>query len=133
MNSALIDTNVYSAFKTGVPSAVRAISRFEHLLVCTTVIGELLSGFKCGSKELKNRNELEEFLDMPRVKVVPADFSTAEYYSQIYKALRNKGCPIPTNDMWIAASALQNGVAVCSFDSHFNIIDGLIVFTPSDM
>lgn len=130
MKKVMVDTNVYSAFKAGEPEVVNWFALPETILVCTAVLGELLSGFKCGSKERINREELEIFLDTPRVNVAVADEETAEFYSEIFKALRTKGCPIPTNDMWIAASALQHGAAVCSLDSHFSLIDGLIACTP---
>ena len=54
------------------------------------------------------------------------DDGTAEYYAMIYRNLRQKGHPIPTNDMWIAATALQHGFAVSTYDGHFQYVDGLI-------
>lgn len=125
-----MDTNVYSAFKAGDSEVIRALRRPEKLLVCAAVLGELLSGFKCGAKEQDNRDDLELFLDTPRVTVAVVDYETAEFYSEIFKVLRGKGRPIPTNDMWIAASALQHGAAVYTLDSHFAHIDGLVVWTP---
>ena len=130
MKTAMIDTSVYSAFKAGDPEVIRALARPEKILVCTTVLGELLSGFKCGTKERANRDELELFLDTPRVAFAVADDETAEFYSEIFKVLRGKGRPIPTNDMWIAASALQHGAAVLSLDSHFACVEGLVVRNP---
>ena len=130
MKKAMIDTNVYSAFKAGEPEVVRTLTRPEKILVCTTVMGELLSGFKCGTKERNNRDELELFLDTPRVAVAVADDETAEFYSEIFKVLGKKGRPMPTNDMWIAASALQHGAAVLTFDAHFGHVDGLVVCSP---
>jgi tRNA(fMet)-specific endonuclease VapC len=82
--------------------------------------------FKCGSNESKNTAEIEEFLDSPRVSFVPSDADTAPFYADIYKRLRHKGKPIPTNDMWIAASAMQHGCAVCSRDRYFEHVDGLL-------
>ncbi len=130
MKKLMVDTNVYSAFKAGEPGAIKLFSRAEQILVSTAVLGELLAGFKCGRKERTNREELEIFLDTPRVRLAVADGETAEFYAGIFKALRSKGRPIPTNDMWIAASALQHGAAVCSYDSHFGHIEGLLVITP---
>jgi predicted nucleic acid-binding protein len=52
---------------------------------------------------------------------------TAEFYSRVYLTLRRKGKPLPTNDLWIAASALQHGAAVFTYDQHYDAIDGLIV------
>jgi predicted nucleic acid-binding protein len=68
----MFDTNVYSAFKAGEPDAVKWFSQPESILVCTPVLGELLAGFKCGSKERTNKEELAIFLDSPRVSASPA-------------------------------------------------------------
>jgi len=45
--------------------------------------------------------------------------------NRVYYGLRKKGNPIPTNDMWIAATALQYNLALFSYDKHFQAIDGL--------
>ena len=126
MNRLLIDTNIYTAFKTNYPPAVERLGEVEQIFICPAVHGELLAGFKCGSREKRNVAELIEFLDRPRVSYLTTDATTAEYYAEVYRALRVKGTPIPTNDMWIAASAMQHGLAVCTRDAHFANIGGLI-------
>jgi tRNA(fMet)-specific endonuclease VapC len=130
VNQLLLDTNVYTAFKNGDAGVVSLLQRAERILLSTTVLGELLSGFKLGAKEQRNLDELNRFLDAPRVEFVPTDQATAAFYAEVYSRLRRKGRPIPTNDIWIAASALQHGVAVCTRDPHFQAIDGLLVVTP---
>ncbi len=87
--------------------------------------GELLGGFAAGSREAKNRSELARFLDSPRVDVVPVTAQTAHSYALVWSGLRRKGQPIPTNDLWIAASALEHGAALLTHDAHFAHIDGL--------
>jgi len=77
-------------------------------------------------KEKQNREELEEFLDSPRVFAYSVDEDSAEYYAEILDTLRKLGKPIPTNDIWIAAVALQNGLNLFSMDSHFEKIFGLL-------
>lgn len=89
------------------------------------MLGELLAGFVAGTREAVNRQELATFLASQRVILFGLDEKTAEFYATVYRNLRRKGRPIPTNDMWIAATALQHGLAVFSFDSHFQHIDGL--------
>ena len=130
MKQFVIDTNIYSAFKTNHSPTVDRFREAEKIVVCSTVHGELLAGFKCGSRENKNTVELETFLDRPRVSYVTTDASTAEFYAEIFKRLRAKGTPIPTNDMWIAASAMQHGLAVCTRDKHFRNIEGLLTIIP---
>jgi predicted nucleic acid-binding protein len=126
----LIDTNVYTAFKNNHASVVSIMQRADRILMNATVLGELLSGFKLGAREDRNQAELERFLDAPRVRFVPVDEASAGFYAEVYKGLRQKGRPIPTNDIWIAASAFQHGASVCTLDAHFRTIDGLLVVVP---
>ena len=127
MRRIIIDTNVYVAFKRNVPDVMKVLRGVEYIGINTVVLGELHSGFKGGQKEALNIKELEEFLDTPRVNVIPIDEITAEFYSQVYWNLKRKGSPIPTNDMWIAASSLQHGLALFTLDTHFTVIDGLML------
>ena len=127
MRKVLLDTNIYVAFKRNDMEIVKAFHHLDYIGIDITVLAELYSGFKCGKKEKLNRIELKEFLNNPRVHLLEHDHTTAEFYSGIYLALRKKGCPIPTNDIWIAAVAMQNGLAVFTKDNHFSNIDGLIV------
>jgi len=123
----LIDTNAYVAFKRGRPEAISVLQHAPGILFNPVVLGELLGGFAEGSCENENRSELAQFLASPRVAVLPLDYHTAEQYATIYVALKRAGTPIPGNDMWIAASAVQHGLALFSYDNHFRLVDGLRV------
>jgi predicted nucleic acid-binding protein len=124
-----LDTNAYTAFKRGDGDVLATLRQASQILVSVTVLGELLAGFAAGNREAENREELSRFLASPRVQVTPSSAATADLYALVYAALRRKGAPIPTNDLWIAASALERGAALLSFDAHFNQIDGLRVGT----
>ena len=126
MRPILIDTNAYVAFKRGDASLLEVVQYAETLAISPVVLGELLSGFECGNKTKKNRDELQQFLHSSRVRLFSITSDTANFYSQIYSTLRNKGKPIPSNDMWIAAQTLENGCVLCSHDQHFKAIEGLI-------
>lgn len=130
MKRLLIDTNIYAAFKRNVPDVVETLCLATEIRICPTVMGELLAGFRSGSREKQNRQELEAFLDTSRVAELTIDSETSEYYATIYHSLRAKGAPIPTNDMWIAASALRHGLALCTLDAHFDSIDALVKVNP---
>jgi predicted nucleic acid-binding protein len=56
------------------------------------------------------------------------DEDTAEFYAKIYWDLKKKGKPIPTNDMWVAASAMRHALSLFTFDDHFTFIDGLMLY-----
>jgi predicted nucleic acid-binding protein len=125
MRPILIDTNAYAAFKRGDEGIVTVLQHAPSLLMCVAVLGELLAGFAAGNRESVNRSELTQFLQSPRVKVVASTAATADLYALIYAALRRKGQPIPSNDLWIAASSLEHGAALLTYDAHFQAIDGL--------
>jgi predicted nucleic acid-binding protein len=127
----LLDTNAYVAFKQGHSEALEIVQRTPRMALSSTVLGELLAGFAVGSREAKNRAELQQFLASDRVHLLTVDDGTAAYYATVYRSLRNKGRPIPTNDMWIAVSALQHGYALFSYDGHFQDVDGLLVGATS--
>ena len=127
MKRILIDTNIYAAFKRNITEVTETLKRVEYIGINTIVLGELYGGFKGGSKEPINRLELERFLDSPRVHVISIDETTSEFYGQIYWRLLSKGTPIPTNDLWIVASAFQHSLALYTLDRHFRKVDGLIL------
>lgn len=125
MRPILIDTNAYAAFMRADANVAEVFSRAEALRMNTIVIGELLGGFAAGTREEKNRAQLTQFLDSPRVRVYDMTMATADCYSLIYAGLRRKGVPIPSNDLWIAASALEHSAGLLTLDAHFLHIDGL--------
>ena len=127
MKRIIIDTNFYTAFKRNDSAAVTLLQRAEYIGVNSVILGELLAGFRCGTREKQNRLELDQFLDTARVATIAVDDETAEFYAQIFSELRQKGRPIPSNDLWLAASALQHGVALATFDDHFSSISGLLL------
>jgi tRNA(fMet)-specific endonuclease VapC len=121
----LVDTNAYTAFMRGETAVVDVLAHAERICVNSVVLGELLAGFAAGSRESRNRAELARFLDSPRVETVPVTAQTADSYALVYAGLRHKGKPIPTNDLWIAASAMELGAALLTLDAHFAHVDGL--------
>ena len=121
----LIDTNIYSYALKGDGDVIEILRKVEEIGFSVISIGELLSGFKGGGRELKNREELEIFLDSPRVVVYSVNEDTTEFYAEILNNLRKVGMPVPTNDIWIAAVAFQNGLKLFTKDIHFKAIAGL--------
>ncbi len=126
MKKVLIDTNIYSLAMKGDAAVVAALRKIDLIGFSAISIGELLSGFKGGRREIRNREELNLFLDSPRVVVHTIDAGTAEFYASVLNDLRRAGTPIPTNDIWIAAVAFQYGYKVYSKDQHFNLVPGLV-------
>lgn len=115
----MLDTSAYSAFLKGHAEVTQALQEADEIFLNPVVIGELLSGFAMGAKEKMNRDILDEFLASPRVQVLRVDPETSERYAVILTYLRRKGTPIPTNDLWIAASAMQYGLKLLTTDRHY--------------
>jgi predicted nucleic acid-binding protein len=126
LTGVLIDTNAYAAFKRGLPEAVDVIQHVPLVGLSTIVLGELLGGFALGRRSQENRRELNAFLSSDRVRIFAVDADTATHYATVYQHLRSVGRPIPTNDMWIAAVALQHDLAVFSYDGHFAEVPGIV-------
>lgn len=131
MKHILIDTNIYSYALRGDQAVINILQKAEVIGLSSISIGELFSGFKGGSREKKNREELDLFLDSPRVRLFYIDEVTADYYAEILNNLREIGKPIPTNDIWIAACAFQHGLKLYSKDAHFKSVKGLMLLENS--
>lgn len=127
MTEALLDTSAYSTFLRGHAPLTEALQRTDRIVLTPIVLGELAAGFRAGGRRSKNEAELRRMLASPRVEVVAVDAATAERYAVILHGLRRAGTPIPTNDIWIAASAMQYGLRLFTTDSHFERIPQIIV------
>jgi tRNA(fMet)-specific endonuclease VapC len=130
MKKVLIDTNIYSNAIRGIQYAANIFRSYDQIFFSPIVIGELLSGFKKGNQEKRNTKQLKEFLARPRVVELSISSDTSDYYSFILNQLKLQGTPIPTNDIWIAASAMENGAAIATQDKHFFNIKGIIIVCP---
>ena len=121
----LLDSNAYSSLKRAHEPVVRLVRGSEEVLLPIVVIGEVLYGFRNGSRLERNTGELQEFLENPFVSVPPTTLTTADRYARVAARLRAKGRPIPSNDIWIAAHAMETGADLISYDGHFDHVDGL--------
>ena len=108
----MLDTSAYSALGRGHFEIRDAIQIAAEIYISPVVLGELRAGFKAGARDEENGRLLRRFLASPRVKLAPVVEDTATCYSQILHYLRGAGTPIPTNDVWIAAGAMERGLTV---------------------
>jgi len=121
----LLDTNAYSALMRGHAGVAERVRAAERILISTVVAGELLYGFRHGTRYQHNRLQLESFLAARLVELLPVTLTTADRFGIIASSLRRRAKPIPTNDIWIAAHALETGADLVSFDAHFSEVEGL--------
>lgn len=122
-----IDTCAYSRLMLGDPSLQLLMEESDLLVVPVIVLGELHSGFERGSRTAENEERLHTFLETPSVRIQDITWDIARRYSLLVNALRDAGTPLPTNDIWIAATALELGARLLTYDAHFNQVAGLIV------
>lgn len=119
MKRVLVDTNSYSLFRAGDNKIKKQLTSADEIVVPVIVIGELYSGFYQGNKLEENKSHLASFLGDSRVVVAKLTKETGVIYGKILSELFAKGNPIPTNDIWIAACALQTDSIVITYDKHF--------------
>jgi len=125
-----LDTNAYTALMKGDASAARQVRGAEAVMVSAVVAGELLYGFRNGKQYDRNRRQLDAFLAEAYVEFRPVTWLTCERFALVAAQLRRAGTPLPTNDIWVAAHALETGAHLLSYDAHFGKVAGLIVIHP---
>ncbi|MDE0218757.1 MAG: type II toxin-antitoxin system VapC family toxin [Spirochaetaceae bacterium] len=121
----LLDSTAYSQLGRGHPAVADIVRRSQEVVLSAVVVGELLYGYRHGAQTARNIRELDSFLANPYVTFAPVSRITADRYARIAAAQRAKGQPLPTNDMWIAAHAMETGTELVTSDGHFEHIDGL--------
>ena len=122
----IVDTSAYTAFKRNHQRVVEALLQGDQVLISPIVLGELYFGFRRGSHLQKNVAELSSFLECTPVQVIPINGITADRYSRVVLELKRQGTPIPTNDIWLAAQALEHGAELLTLDRHFEYVPGLV-------
>jgi len=119
MSRYCLDTSAYSHFLCGREEVVAILDRAEWVGVPAVTLGELRTGFLLGGHRLRNEAELQRFLANPVVEVLVVDDEVSRHYAEIVADLRAAGTPLPTNDIWTAATAARSGALVLTYDRHF--------------
>ncbi len=119
----LLDTNVIIALFADESSVKDRLANAEEVFVPSVVIGELCFGALKSDRAKENLSRVDEFA--ANNVVLGCDIDTARCYGAIKNALRLKGHPLPENDVWIAAIALQHDLTLVTRDMHFKEIQDL--------
>ena len=122
----MLDTSAYVGFKRNAVEAVEIIVKAELIFFSPVVLGELMFGFRNSTRFKENMDDLDRFLDHDAVELLAIGKITSDRYSRIAAKLRQQGTPIPTNDIWIAAQAMEQGAELITSDRHFEKIAGLV-------
>lgn len=122
-----LDTSAYSHLRGGDERVVELVEHAAQVCLPVTVLGELDAAFRWGARRKENEARLREFLEAPFITVLEVTVDVARRYGQVMAGLRQKGTPVATNDIWIAAATLDAGAHLVTFDRDFEVIDGLDV------
>ena len=125
MRSVLFDTNAYGAFLAGDESLLEVLSQAETVAMSVIVLGELHAGFRGGSRRAENEKILADFLGRPGVSTLLLSAETAQVFGEVKDGLKRAGTPIPINDVWLAAQAIETGSVLVTLDAHFRRVPGL--------
>lgn len=121
-----LDTNRYVDLCRGAADTVRRVAEAEAVFLPFVVVAELRAGFALGTQPADNERVLRRFLLKDGVEQLFADDQTSHHYANVFRQLRTRGMPIPTNDMWVAALVLQHNLVLHARDRHFDQLPQLV-------
>jgi len=119
----LLDTNIVIEVLSGNIQIAETVKGLIGFSLWTTVLGELYVGIYRVANKIKHERKLLDFLS--HCEIIPPDITTSKKFGAISALLYKKGKPIPSNDIWIAATAMQHGLILATRDNHFNEVEGL--------
>lgn len=120
----ILDTNALSAFVDGDAGVGEILRAQPRAAIPVIVLGE----FRYGIAQSRHRSTYEAWLktQLRHFDVLTVTDDTAVSYAALRVVLKRSGRPIPANDAWIAALALQHRLPVLSRDQHFDVVLGLV-------
>jgi tRNA(fMet)-specific endonuclease VapC len=121
----LLDTNIIISIFAKDPQIHNRLANAEEVFVPCIAIGELCFGAHKSLKIEENLTRIDEFAI--NNTVLACDTDTAKRYGDIKNRLKNKGQPLPENDIWIAAIAQQHTLTLITKDTHFDLVENLKV------
>jgi tRNA(fMet)-specific endonuclease VapC len=124
-NEILLDTNAFIAWWNEDAALAHQVVGMGESLLSLISLAELMLGAKKSGRPRENLEALN--LRIQDFRLLTPDHGTAERWADVSLALRRKGRPIPANDIWIAALALQHGLPLLTRDAHFREVEGLDV------
>jgi tRNA(fMet)-specific endonuclease VapC len=126
-----LDTNIVIDVLNNNQVIVEALKDYREIYLPITVCGELLFGAKNSARREKNEQRFRQFIQA--CLILNVNELVAEDYAEIRKTLKDKGRPLPENDIWIAATCRVNNLPLVTHDKHFEMIEGLkLIKLPID-
>jgi tRNA(fMet)-specific endonuclease VapC len=119
----LLDTNIVVALLNDDPEIKARIGEALEVFLSSVTLGELYFGAARSGRPEDNARRIDDFADV--CTIVGVDSDTARHYGRVKHELGKRGRPIPENDVWIAACALQHGLVLATRDQHFEHVQAL--------
>jgi len=121
-----LDTNRLTDLFQGDAELAEFLATCDEVWIPLIVLAEIKAGFYGGTQHHRNEVLLRKFMAKPTVEVLLPGRETAEQYARLFVQLKRAGTPVPDNDLWIAALALENDLALITRDRHFENIPQLL-------
>ncbi|MBW4487114.1 MAG: type II toxin-antitoxin system VapC family toxin [Trichocoleus desertorum ATA4-8-CV12] len=119
----LLDTNIVIALFADEAIVKENLAQASEVFIPSIVIGELCYGARRSGRIEANLARIDELVASSTILVCDAE--TARHYGEVKNKLRLKGRPLPENDIWIAALALQHDLILVTRDAHFQEVENL--------
>ena len=121
----LLDSSIVIDHIGGFRRLPEKVSKSEAMLFSQIAIAEIKVGFDDTRRGRREREALENFKRLPNVVEITLTSATTDLYAKVFQSLRAAGSPIPINDIWLAAQALEHGAVLVSRDLHFKAVANL--------
>ena len=121
-----LDTNRLTDLFRGDAELADRLGQCDEVWIPLVVLAEMKAGFLGGSQQSRNEAVLRAFLAKPTVGILLPARETAEHYARLFVQLKRAGTPIPDNDLWIAALALEHDLQLITRDEHFEQVPQLL-------
>jgi len=122
-----LDTNRLTDLFRGDSELAVQLGACAEIWIPLIVLGEIKAGFYGGSAHRQNEILLNRMLAKPAIGILSPTRETAEQYARLFVQLKKAGTPIPDNDLWIAALALEHDLTLITWDKHFRYIPQLLL------
>jgi tRNA(fMet)-specific endonuclease VapC len=121
-----LDTNRLTDLFQGDARLADHLGTSEEVCIPLSVLGEIKAGFYGGIEQRRNEILLNKLLTKSTVRVLLPTRETSEVYARLFVQLKRAGTPVPDNDLWIAALALEHDLILITRDRHFQRIPQLL-------
>jgi predicted nucleic acid-binding protein len=115
-----LDTNRLTDLFQGDAALAAFLGTCDEVWIPFVVLGEMKAGFYGGIRQTQNEALLSNLLSRETVGILYAGRETTEQYARLFVQLKRSGTPVPDNDLWIAAVAIEHDLAVITRDRHFD-------------